>query len=136
MVSNKTPLPSEILQHCRELRKNATNPEKVLWALLRNRQLKNAKFRRQHPIEGYIVDFYCQESQLAIELDGSNHLDDSHTIYDEERTELLNSRGIRVIRFWNNDVLQDTETVLYVIWDALGSLMTALDREMKDDPPL
>jgi len=95
--------------------------------VLRNRRLQNAKFRRQHPVEKYIVDFYCHELRLVVELDGSEHLDDSQTFYDEERTKLLNSSGIRVIRFWNNDVLKDTETVFKVIWEELNTITMALD---------
>jgi len=95
--------------------------------VLRNRRLQNAKFRRQHPVEKYIVDFYCHELRLVVELDGSEHLDDSQTFYDEERTKLLNSSGIRVIRFWNNDVLKDTETVFMVIWEELNTITMALD---------
>jgi very-short-patch-repair endonuclease len=112
-------LPPEILAHCRELRQTATLPENVIWSLLRNHRFKSAKFRRQHILGGYILDFYCPEARLAIELDGSGHLEESKTVYDQKRTEFLESRRITVIRFWNDQVLNHLEDVLGVIWEAL-----------------
>src|SRR5690606_7520596 len=82
------------------------------------------KFRRQHPLAGYILDFYCHEAKLAIELDGGGHLESSQAGYDEERTKILNEQGIRVLRFWNNDVLKNTETVLNEIWIALEDALS------------
>jgi 5-methyltetrahydrofolate--homocysteine methyltransferase len=90
-----------------------------MWKLLRNRGVHDAKFRRQHPIAGYIPDFYCHEAKLAIELDGGGHLEDEQAEYDNQRTKILNEQGIRVLRFWNKDVLKNTETVLNEIWVAL-----------------
>ena len=87
----------------RNLRKNLTPQERTLWKLLRNSNLKNYKFRRQHPIGNYIVDFVCIERFLIIELDGGQHNQENDKIYDEERTKYLNSRGFKVIRYWNND---------------------------------
>jgi very-short-patch-repair endonuclease len=114
-------LSKDIIDRCRELRKNATDAEKLLWQLIRIRQIQNAKFRRQYPIAGFILDFFCFESHLAIELDGSGHLEDEQTRYDRERTEILNDLGIRVIRFWNNEVLYNTEVVLQVVADELSN---------------
>ncbi len=112
-------LPEELKERIRELRQNATDAEKLMWQILRNRAIHDAKFRRQHPISSYILDFYCHEAKLAIELDGSGHLEDKQIKHDEERTKILNEQGIRVLRFWNSDVLNNTETVLNEIWIAL-----------------
>ena len=85
--------------------------------MLRNRRLGGRKFRRQHPLPPYILDFYCEEARLAIELDGGQH--GEQAAYDAARSTVLASQGIRVLRFWNNEVLQQTEAVLQVIWAAL-----------------
>jgi very-short-patch-repair endonuclease len=77
------------------------------------------KFRRQHPIGPYIVDFYCHKAQLAIEIDGGQHNQDDQLLYDERRTAYLEDQGIKVLRFWNHDVLRETETVLEVIRQVL-----------------
>ncbi len=116
----KPPLPIAIRQRARDLRKKATNAEKLLWQLLRNRQFGGAKFRRQHPIPPYVLDFYCHESKLGIELDGGVHGKSEQEKSDAERTRYLNRQGIRVIRFWNNDILKNTESVLEVIWSELS----------------
>jgi very-short-patch-repair endonuclease len=79
------------------------------------------KFRRQHPAGRYILDFYCHDANLGIELDGGGHLNESQSVYDESRTEELAGMGIKVIRFWNNEVLQQTEAVLEVITYELQS---------------
>ena len=94
----------------RELRHEQTNAERVLWTVLRNRQVLNLKFRRQHPIGNYIADFCCIEKGLIIELDGSQHLE--RVAQDEERTRWLNSQGFHVLRFWNEDVLLGIESVV------------------------
>jgi very-short-patch-repair endonuclease len=101
----------------RELRKNMTDTERRLWRSLRYRQLDGAKFRRQAPIGRYIVDFVCFERRLVIELDGGHHAE--QIARDEERTRWLNSQGFRVLRFWDNQVFEDLDAVLQVIWDAL-----------------
>jgi len=92
------------------LRGNQTDSEQKLWKYLRNGQLKDWKFRRQHPIGGYIVDFCCLEGMLIIELDGGQHLEQEEA--DEERTKYLSSVGFQVLRFWNDDVLRKTDDVL------------------------
>ena len=99
-------------QHARELRHAETEAEKKLWALLRNRQLKGKKFRRQHAFADYVLDFYCHECKLAVELDGNIHKEKENQEYDTARTNLLNEYGITVIRFWNNEVLNEPEKVL------------------------
>jgi very-short-patch-repair endonuclease len=94
----------------RKLRKNMTDTERVLWYHLRNRQIEKYKFRRQHPIGKYIVDFICLERFLIIEVDGSQHFEQH--VYDKERDQYLNNKGYRVVRFWNNEVLQEMDGVL------------------------
>jgi methylmalonyl-CoA mutase cobalamin-binding domain/chain len=120
------PIPEALLERARELRKNATDAEQLLWKILRNRGFHDAKFRRQHPKEGFILDFYCHEAKLCVELDGSQHNEDEQVKYDEERTKILFERkDIRVIRFWNSDVLNKTEDVLNVLWDLLDERLPA-----------
>ena len=101
----------------RNLRKNQTNAESTLWAELRSRQLCGRRFKRQHPIGNYIVDFVCLESRLVVELDGGQHLASSE--YDETRTSYLSSRGFSVLRFWNNQVFPEIEGVKEAILLAL-----------------
>jgi very-short-patch-repair endonuclease len=101
--------------NAKKLRLRTTEAEQKLWALLRNRQLKGKKFRRQHAIANYVVDFYCNECKLAIELDGNYHTYPETKIYDKSRTELLNELGIKVLRFWNEEVIKNSEKVLLII---------------------
>jgi len=96
-----------------------TDAEQLLWRRLRNRELSGKKFRRQHEIGRYIADFVCTEAMLIIELDGGQHA--KQVEYDGRRTRYLQAMGYRVLRFWNNDVLQDIESVLTVILDCLAS---------------
>jgi valyl-tRNA synthetase len=118
-LSNKQQISAQIIKRARELRQNATDAENLIWSLLRNRQLSNFKFRRQHAFGNYILDFFCQEAKLVIELDGGQHADDDQSQRDQERTKNLEAEGLRVIRFWNHEVLAETETVLETILDAL-----------------
>jgi very-short-patch-repair endonuclease len=101
----------------RQLRKDQTLAETRLWQYLRNRQLTDCKFRRQHVIGPYIVDFVCLEKKLIVELDGGHHLEQQE--YDQLRTLELNSSGFRVLRFWNNEVLAEPDRILEVILSAL-----------------
>jgi very-short-patch-repair endonuclease len=103
----------------RQLRNGAPDAEQRLWFALRNRQVDGAKFRRQYVIGRYIADFACTERKLIIELDGGQHT--QKVRYDDKRTEFLESRGFRVLRFWDNDVLSDTDAVLESIRLALIS---------------
>ena len=96
-----------------QLRTNATEAEKRIWYFLRNRQFEKFKFRRQHPIGVYIVDFVCLEQKLIVELDGGHHA--GQTLYDARRTKALQDKGFRVLRYWNNDVLNNTNAVLETI---------------------
>ena len=113
-------LPAKLRAICRKLRRESTMPERLLWGLLRNRQLGNLKFRRQQVIGRHVVDFYCDELKMVIEVDG-----DSHTYtraQDRTRQQELESRGLTVIRFLNDDVLQDLEAVGLEILRRAGRL--------------
>jgi very-short-patch-repair endonuclease len=101
-------LPPHILHNARALRAGLTDAEQLLWYFLRNRSFCGYKFRRQHPIGRYILDFYCHDERLAVELDGGGHALDEQYLYDAERTKELEGAGIRVLRFWNNQVLTET----------------------------
>ena len=114
-----SPLPTDLLEFARKLRTEQTDAENLLWFLLRDRRLGGWKFRRQYPLDPYVLDFLCFQRKLAVELDGGQHNEPGKLRYDENRTKLIASKGIRVIRFWNHEVLTDTEVVLQVIWDAL-----------------
>ncbi len=107
---------TKTMLHAAKLRRNLTLSETKLWAYLRRKQL-GVRFRRQHAIGNFIVDFCCIKKKLVIELDGSQHLDLQE--YDEHRTQFLESRGYSVIRFWNNNVLNDIEDVILAITIAL-----------------
>jgi very-short-patch-repair endonuclease len=99
-----------------ELRKESTAAEQRLWSKIRNDQLGIA-FRRQHAIGKYIADFCSPKAKLIIELDGSQHLEQSE--YDAERTAYLESKGYKVLRFWNNDVMKGIESVIRAIIQAM-----------------
>lgn len=99
-------------QNAINLRNNSTEPEKLLWQHLKNSQLNGLKFRRQQPIGSYIVDFLCCSQKTIIELDGGQHNNYSNIEYDKKRDEYLKNQGYRVIRIWNNDILNNIEGVL------------------------
>lgn len=100
-----------IREFARELRQPQTPAEATLWRHLRNRNLK-FKFRRQHPIDFFIIDFYCAEAKLLIEIDGETHLATEQMEYDQARTEYLEELGYKVIRFTNNDVRYNINEVV------------------------
>ncbi len=110
---------SQTVRRARKLRRRSTEAEKTLWACLRNRKFKGYKFRRQHPLGRLIVDFYCSEARLAIELDGAGHAMNDQNVYDQERTETLGALDVQVIRFWNDQVLHKTADVLDAIASAI-----------------
>jgi very-short-patch-repair endonuclease len=99
----------------RELRQVEPEAEKIMWAALRGKRLNGLKFRRQHPYEHYVLDFFCVEHQLVVELDGSVHDVSDQAAYDEERTGFLNEHGLRVIRFRNEEVKKNLPGVLQKI---------------------
>jgi len=101
------------LQFARRLRRDATDAKQRLWYHLRNRRLAGLKFRRQVPVGPYIVDLMCRERQLIIELDGDQHAVQEE--YDNERSRYLHNAGFKVLCFWNNQVLFETEGVLETI---------------------
>ncbi|MBI5031063.1 MAG: endonuclease domain-containing protein [Chloroflexi bacterium] len=114
-----------ILKHARDLRKPLTPPETLLWSRLRNRQLGRFKFRRQHPIGRYIVDFCCTETRLVIELDGDSHAEQEE--YDRKRTQEIVEQGYHEMRFNNRDVFKNLDGILEMI---------LLDCESTIHPPL
>ena len=109
-----------IRQFARELRQPQTPAEATLWSHLRNRSLKY-KFRRQHPINFFIIDFYCAEAKLLIEIDGISHLEKEQQEYDQARTEYLEALGYKVIRFTNNDVRYNIHAVVAAIIEEVES---------------
>jgi very-short-patch-repair endonuclease len=114
MQGRKPPLPTVTKQRAKSLRRNGTDAEARLWYHLRAGRLNGFKFRRQHPVPPYIVDFYCAAAKLIVELDGSQHTRES----DAERSRYLDSLGLRVLRYWDNEVLQHTEVVMAAILSA------------------
>jgi len=106
-----------IASRARQLRASQTDAERLLWLRLRDRRLNGAKFRRQVPIGPYIVDFVCQDAKLVIELDGGQHGDQVN--YDANRSAWLAAHGYRVVRFWNNELLENEQGVLTTILNEL-----------------
>ncbi len=105
-------------QRAHDLRHNQTEPESKLWTYLRTHRLGDVHFRRQHTIGKYIVDFCAPRQKLIIELDGSQHLDREQQ--DQVRSSILSSKGYRILRFWNNDVMNNLEAVIVSIEQALS----------------
>jgi very-short-patch-repair endonuclease len=103
----------------RELRSRLTPEESYLWSYLQRRQLQGRKFRRQHSVGPYILDFYCPAEKLAVELDGSAHDHESAQIYDMKRSAFLKQLGIRILRFENREVRKNMEGVLIAIEECL-----------------
>src|SRR5581483_553079 len=117
---NRTPAKT---QFARRLRRDETNVERKLWNRLRNRQIGNARFRRQHPAGRYILDFYCPALRLAIELDGGQHSESE--LRDRARDRWLSERGVTILRFWNSDVTENLNGVLEVIATRIDELSLA-----------
>ena len=107
----------------RELRHQSTDAERKLWSVLRNRQLDGYKFRRQVPIGNYTVDFVCFAKKVIVEVDGEQH--QARAEYHEQRTRWLESRGFRVVRFWNNQVLNETDGLCEAISAVLQGAYTS-----------
>jgi very-short-patch-repair endonuclease len=106
-----------LLKRSRQLRKDATEAEQRLWSQIRMKNVDGARFRRQYPIEGFIVDFCCLKARLIVEVDGSQHAE--NVAYDDRRTRILERQGFRVLRFWNGDVMRNVDGVLVAIFEAL-----------------
>ncbi len=99
------------LHNRKRLRNNTTETEDILWSRLRKRCLEGYRFTRQYSVGKYILDFYCPQFQLAIEVDGGQHNEEKTKIYDQKRTDFLMKQGIEIIRFWNNDIYQRIDDV-------------------------
>ena len=106
-------------QIARELRRNQTDDEKALWRALRGRRFAGFKFRRQHTVGGHILDFYCADAKLAVELDGSQHGRPEGMHRDAEREKFLDEQGITTLRFWNSQWRKNQEGCLLEIWNAV-----------------
>jgi len=117
MKKNRTRIAS-----ARALRRRQTGAERALWTRLRNRRLGGLRFRRQHPIGPYVVDFVCPEKRLIVEVDGGGHNRDDRAARDEMRTIWLEDAGYTVVRFWNNEVLVNLDGVMEGIGQALGDV--------------
>lgn len=115
-------LDPQLLEFAKTMRSNATDAENLMWQLLRAKRFLNLKFRRQHVIAPYIVDFYCHDLGLVIELDGSQHVTNDGKEYDAERTKFLEALGLKVVRYWNHDVLHRTDVVLGDLWRRCAEL--------------
>lgn len=113
---------SQLLEFAKSMRTNATEAESLMWQILRAKRFMNLKFRRQHVIVPYIVDFYCHDLGLVIELDGGQHAKTDAIEYDAERTKFLEALDFKVIRYWNHDVLRNTEAVLGNLWNIYSEL--------------
>jgi very-short-patch-repair endonuclease len=109
----RKPIDDKYKARARKLRQVPTFPERLLWGKLRGRRLAGIKFRRQHPLKPYIVDYYCEDAKLIIELDGKSH--DGHAKDDATRAAFLKSLGLDIIRIGNDDVLTNLEGVLEFI---------------------
>lgn len=119
-MNNK--LAPQLLIFAKSMRHTATDAENFMWQILRAKRFMNLKFRRQHVIPSYIVDFYCHEIGLVIELDGSQHGTNDAIEYDAERTKFLEALGLTVVRYWNYDVLGRTDVVLEDLWSMCSEL--------------
>lgn len=111
--------PRLTIDRARRLRRKLTSPEVGLWLALRGRKLDGARFRRQHPVGPYILDFYCEDARLAVEVDGRGHEHPDQMAHDARRTAWLKARGIAVYRIPARDVLNDLEAVLTAIKNRL-----------------
>ena len=104
------------VSRAKKLRKVLTDEEKILWSMLNKRSEFIVKFRRQHVVEPYILDFYSPMVKVAIELDGAQHADPKKIEYDKSRTAFLQHKGILVLRFWNNEIRKELNRVMDYLW--------------------
>ena len=121
MKEPKSSLFSDTLSQARSMRGQPTNIERRLWRFLRDRRLAGAKFRRQHPVGPYIVDFFCAEAGLVVELDGGRHAEPQGRARDENRDRELCGMGLRVLRLRDGDVARNLDGVLRTIYEALAA---------------
>jgi very-short-patch-repair endonuclease len=113
---------SAVTAHARRLRRASTKAERKLWSVLQRAQMSGFSFRRQHPIGDYVVDFYCTRLRLAVEVDGGQHNFQRQQISDERRTRWLQAKGVTVLRFWNNEVMENIEGVWAEVAHAVALL--------------
>ena len=119
---------ADIIAKARVLRKSMTQSEAILWEQLRRKALEGLRFRRQHPVGRFILDFYCHPIRLAIEIDGAVHDNPEQSEYDEDRTAELEHLGITVLRFRNDEILKNID---YVI-DTIQSIVLSLQEDCKE----
>ena len=110
-----------------DLRNRETEAEKLLWEELRGNKVNGLKFRRQHPVSLFIADFYCHKLKLVIEIDGEYHFTKEQILKDKERTEILNSNGLEVIRFKNEEVIKNINSVLDCIKIKAGEILKKIE---------
>ena len=110
------------------LRKNQTKAERILWEYLRNRQMEGCKFRRQHSMDRYVLDFYCNELILGIEADGEYHEDPVQKFYDDDRTENLENQDVRILRFPNEMIYHHVEEVLFKIRSVIIEMKSLINK--------
>ena len=116
--------PKKTIARARDLRRAMTLPEVILWQQIRGRRLDGIRFRRQHPIGSYILDFYCEDARLAVEVDGESHSQAEAVAHDRRRTEWLNTRGISVLRIPARDVVSE-----------LAAVVDHIHRQVRNQPP-
>jgi very-short-patch-repair endonuclease len=114
------------VDRARDLRTKSTQSEQKIWHWLRNGYLKGYKFRRQHPVDGYILDFYCARLKLCIEVDGESHDTDRRVAYDDSRTSRLRTLGIEVLRIRNEHIAEQPDGAWSLIVDAVNRRATSL----------
>ena len=129
MTMHKRTTP-KIFSRAKQLHSEMTPAEHKLWSHLRAHRMGDVHFRNQHAIGNYIVDFCAPRKKLIVELDGSQHLEQEE--YDKERSAFLEAKGYRVLRFWNNDVVNDIESVLKVIFAALNDPKQKATKEIEN----
>ncbi len=117
----------------RKLRKDQTLHEKLVWSILRNKQIQNLKFYRQYSIDNYIIDFYCPSLRLAFEIDGGHHNELHNLQYDTNRSAFLNSLNITVLRFWNTEVTQNLSGVNDKIISVINNSSTASSYKKEEE---
>ncbi len=122
-----TTIYGEIKSRALAMRKHPTRAEKMLWQYLRGKRMRGFRFRRQQPINRFIVDFYCRQARLVVEVDGSSHDSTEAAEYDEQRTRFFEELGLSVLRFSNEQVIYETDAVLNTIAQHLPSESPRID---------
>ncbi|MBJ6748654.1 endonuclease domain-containing protein [Geomonas anaerohicana] len=135
-IFDPPPLPTELLKAARMLRQHMTDAEQLLWFCLRRKQMGGFRFRRQHPVEKFVLDFYCAEARLAVELDGGQHNQPLNALRDRGRTDFLEAQGISLLRIWNHELFVNLEGVLERIYEVLLQRVgVSYGRNKKLPPP-